>query len=178
MSTDEGTAIKLSLRAKASQRDKAAAEGVRSTAEEAAAASKQGIEAGAEIIQLSTQAVQRSMEQLATIFGLAGEGEQAQGVANSTTRNLDAIMQCNTVLVDGGHDLAHIWTDSFCSAVLRNVENTERLLRCRTLTELGSVQSDIMRQSIESVIQNTLRLSESSVQIARGAAERCRVAQL
>ncbi|MEP9374301.1 phasin family protein [Mesorhizobium sp. KR1-2] len=178
MSIQEDPARKSSPRETALLSDQAATEAVHATAEKVAAASKRGVEAGAEIIQFSTQAVQRSMDQVATIFGLASGDEHARNVTHNTTRNLDAILQCGTALADGGHELAHIWTDSFRSGVMRNVENAERLLRCRTLVELGAVQSDIMRQSIEFMIQNNLRLSESSVQIARMAAERCRVAPL
>jgi hypothetical protein len=64
------------------------------------------------------------------------------------------------------------------SGVLRGVDNAERLLTCRTLAEVGAVQSEIIRHSIEFMMQNNLRLSESSAKIARTALERCRTGTL
>lgn len=172
MSTDERTAAKTSAREKAPLDDQAA-ETVRTPSETVAAANWHGVKAGAEIVQVSAQAAQRSIEQVATIFGLADGGEQVRDIAR---RNLNAIMQCNTAVADGGHEIVHIWTDAVRSGFLGGVENAERLLACRTPVELGAVQSDIMRQSMERMVQSSLRLSERSVLIARAAAERCRSA--
>lgn len=165
MSTDERTATKTSAREKAPVGDQAT-EAVRIASETVAAANWHGVKAGAEIVQVSAQAAQRSIEQVATIFGLADGGQQVRDIA---LRNLDAIVQCNSAVADGGHEIVHMWTDAARSGFLRSVENAERLLACRTPVEFGAAQSDIVRQSIELMIENSLRLSERAVLIARAA---------
>ena len=142
-------------------------------AEKIAATGKGGVEAGAEIFQFPTKAVQRSMEQFSNMFGLAGHGTKIEEAVHRSTRNLDAIMQCSTELVKGNQKITHIWLDGIQTHVRHNVENIGSLLGCRTLMEFIAVQSDIVRQSMEDMMQNNLRLSETSSQIARTAAGSC-----
>ena len=58
-------------------------------AEKIAATGKGGGEAGAEIFQFPTKAVQRSMEQFSNMFGLAGHGTKIEEAVHRSTRNLD-----------------------------------------------------------------------------------------
>lgn len=146
---------------------------VQVTAKKVADASKRGVEAGAEILQFSTKVVRRSMDQLSSLFDLAGDGAKAQDVVHRSTRNLDAVMQCSTALASGSQEIGRAWLDGVQEQVRRNVEDFGRLLSCRTFGDFTSAQSDILRRSMEDMVRNNLRLSEQSVQIARSAVQRC-----
>lgn len=173
MSIDEKTTMKTPSKDKEPLSNQAPANEARAAAETVAAAGKRGAETGAEIFQFSTKAVQRSMEQISSIFGLTGDGAKVQEAVHRSTRNLDAVMQCNTELVKGGQEITQIWLDGIQTRIRHNVANIEQLLGCRTLMEFNAVESDIVRQWMEDVMQNNVRLSETSVQIARAAVGSC-----
>ena len=63
MSTDERTVAKTSAREKAPLGGQAASQVAETVSETVAAANWHSVKAGAEIVQLSAQAVQRTMEQ-------------------------------------------------------------------------------------------------------------------
>lgn len=141
------------------------------TPERAAAASEPAIQASAEIFQIATTATQRSINQLTGVLGLTGDG--AQNAVHRSSRNWDAMMQCGTALVEGGQDISRAWLDCAQGNIRHSMDGFDRLLGCRTLMDFIAVQSDILRQSMEDMVQNRGRLSELSAQVTRTAAERC-----
>lgn len=176
MSENETTATRASPQDNISQSYTVGTEPSQTASEASPANGWYGINTGLELTQLSTKAIQRSMEQAAAFFGLADGAEQGRKTATSITHNLNAIAQSHSAYANGGHGLIGIWTDAIHAGVNRNMENVKRLAGCRTLVEIGVVQSDMMRQLVEAMIQSNLRFLENSVQVTRDAAERCRQA--
>jgi len=107
------------------------------------------------------------------MLGVGQNGPKAQDAVQSSTRSFDSMIQCNMALAKGSQEMARVWLDSAQERISHNLENVTRLFACRTLTDLSAIQSDIMRQSLEDVMQRNLRLSDTSVKIAREAVARC-----
>jgi len=149
------------------------AEDVKAAVQKVEEVRAQSAEAGDDILQFTAKAVQQSMEQFSDMLGVGQNGPKAQDAVQSSTRNFDSMIQCNMALANGSQEIARVWLDSTQERISHNLENVNRLYGCRTLADFSAVQSDIMRQSLEDVMQRNLRLSDTSVKITREAVARC-----
>ena len=125
----------------------------------------------ASIFQFSAKTFQQSMNQVSDMFGLENDKSKAKDAVQRSTRNVEAITQCNTALVEGSHKIGEVLLESAQTRARHISDSIRRLFACRTLVDLSTIQSDIIRESVEDAIECNLRLSESSAKIARKAVE-------
>ena len=170
------------------ERQQAEAEASERRAREASAALAQSAETGAETIRanaetvqqimqsgvsMATQAAERSVDQFTRVFGLSGR--EAQEAAEQSSRNIDAVAECSTVLAQGFQDISREWLGWAQNRFQSHLNGVNALLRCRTPQDFIAVQSDQARQNLELLIESTRRIAERSVQLAEEAGEKIAV---
>ena len=64
------------------------------------------------------------------------------------------------------------WVNFIRERMERNFNRFESLLRCRTQQDLAAVQSEYLRDNLESFLQCSRRIAETSMQIADEATKR------
>ncbi|MGP0094206.1 MAG: phasin family protein [Xanthobacteraceae bacterium] len=146
--------------------------------EHAARASADSIQRNAEAAQQTWQSAsdmaarltERSADQLARAFGLSGE--EAQQAAHQSSRNFGAIMQSSVVLSHGMQNISREWFDFARKRMAENLNLLEALTRCRTPQDIAAVQSNVMRDNLEDLLQSTKRIADMSVRIADEAARK------
>src|SRR5919199_5461392 len=163
----------------------AAAAVARAMADETAEASQQAARASAEIarsnaetvqqimqsgLTMASQAAERSVEQFTSIFGLSDE--RAEETAQQSSRNIEAIAECNTVLARGFQDISREWVSLAQDRLQKNLDGFNALLRCRSLQDMIAVQSTLVRDNLEQMLGNGRRIAEMSVQVANEAAQK------
>lgn len=150
-----------------------AAESSRRVTEQAAEATVQTAEAvsvigqtGVETVQqslksgleMASQITDRSLKAVATAMGMpTKEGEET---TQQVTRNVETIMQCGTVLAHGFQEISREWSNGAQSRVQRNLDGVARLMGCRTPQDAVKVQSELVRDGLEELIQTSRRVSE------------------
>ena len=169
----------------AERRVREAARAARVVANETASAGRHAARAGAEIAERGTETVQqiaqsslsmatdvaeRSAAQFAHAFGFSGE--QATETTRQASRNIEAVAEASTVLAQGFQDISHEWASLAQNRLKRNLNGFSELLGCRTLQDLIAVQSSLMRDNLELLVNNSRRLAEMSVQVATEAAQK------
>jgi len=135
----------------------------RRNAESAEAMWRDGTEAASRIAQ-------RSMDQLSRMMGLSGEA--ARESAKKTSGNMQAVLQSATDFAGGLQDVTGEWMRSAQRQVERNLDQMEQLGQCRTFHDFLALQTQMIRENMEALLQSVQRTSERSTQIAGRAVRR------
>jgi len=113
---------------------------------------------------------ERAFGQFARAFGIV-TGDHAQQATQQSARNVEAILHSNTVMVDGVQTIAREWMTFVQNRAERNMERFEALTNCRSVQDCIAVQTDMMRDSIEDLLQTTKRVAEVSTRMAEQAVQ-------
>ena len=141
--------------------------------------------AGTEILQLNAETVQkalqssgeiaarlteRSADQFGRMFGISGE--EAHKAAQKSSDNLKAIIQSSSVLAEVTQSVSREWANFTRERMEQNLNRFESLLRCRSPQDVAAVQSEFLRDNLESFLQCARRIAEISIQVADEATKR------
>ena len=137
-----------------------AAEASRAGTREAANQTQDAVSAGVEGFKQVT-------DQFTRAFGFTGESEE---VTRRATQNLEAVTETGSVLLRGFQDLSKEWVELAQQRLQRNAEGLARLAQCRNLQDLAAVQTELVRENLREMIDNTRRISERLGRVASGAA--------
>ena len=117
--------------------------------------------------ELTSSLAKRSTDQFGRALGLAGgetdvTPEQASG-------NLSAIMQISQALNEGVRKVSDEWFKFARARIERAFEHVDKAMRSRTPQELAAIQTEAVRDNLESMLQSTRRIAELSQQTANEA---------
>ena len=87
-------------------------------------------------------------------------------------------MQSSVVLSQGAQDITREWFDFARKRMEDNLNTLEALTRCRTPQDIAAVQSNVVRDNFEDLLQSTKRIADMSVRIADEAVRKMAFAQL
>jgi hypothetical protein len=107
---------------------------------------------------------ERAFGQFARAFGVV-TGNGAQQATQQSARNVEAILHSNTVIADGVQTIAREWMTFVQNRAERNMERFEALANCRSVQDCIAVQTELVRDSIEDLLQTTKRVAEVSTRM-------------
>jgi phasin family protein len=167
-----------------------AARTARTVADEAGRVGEQTARAGADVFRHSTetardglqqglntatQTFQRINDQFTQALGF--NGPQAEELARRSSQNLQAVSQASSVLARGFQEVSHEVLGLVQDRMTKNTDGLSRLAGCRSVQDLVAVQSDLVRDGLQQVIDTNKRVAEVSVRIADEAARSIQQAQ-
>ena len=127
-----------------------------------------------EALQLSAEIAahltERSADQFGRVCGIFGE--EAHKAAQKSSDNLDAIIQSSSVLAEVTQSISREWVNFTRERMEQNLNRFESLLLCRTPQDMTAVQSEFLRDNLESFLQCARRIAETSIQMADKATKR------
>src|SRR5215831_10421279 len=160
-------------------------EGASRVKDAAARASDQAMRASVEMIQRNAEAIQqtlqsgaklaarmteRTADQFGRTIGFSGEG--AQTAAQKSSRNLEAIVQSGTVLTEITQRLCEEWVEIARARMDRGFDRMETFLRCRTPQDFAALQSELLRDNIETFLGYARKAGEHSARLVDEARRR------
>src|SRR5215213_9726677 len=160
-----------------------AARTARTVTDEAARVGEQSARAGADMarrgtetardtaqagLNTATETFQRMSDQFTKVLGF--NGPQAEELTRRSSQNLQAVSQASTVLARGAQEVSHEVLGLVQDRVQKNVEAVSRLAGTRSVQDYVAVQSDLMRDGLQQVIDTNKRIAELSVRVADEAA--------
>ena len=128
---------------------------------------KESLQEGTETTSRTTQ---RSMAQFSKMFGIGGDS--ARETLQQTAGNLQALMAGTTVIASGVQEVTGEWMRFAQERVENNIDHLDRLGQCRNVHDCLALQTQILRDNLQALLESTQRTSERSTQIARTAADR------
>lgn len=185
-------ASEKATRATADEATRMADRTTRATADEAARMAEAAVGAGNRVVQSGTEMLQRNTETLqrtiesgaklaarmtersADQFGRAMgfSGEEAQKAAHRSTGNLEAIVQSTTIVTEITQRLCGEWVDFARQRMERDFDRIDTLMKSRTPQDFVALQSDLMRDNVESFLTYARRIGEQSMRAVDEAQKR------
>jgi hypothetical protein len=147
--------------------------------------SERAARAGTEILQRNAETVQealqssaeiaarlteKSADQFSRVFGISGE--EAHKAAQKSSDNIDAIIHSSSVLAEVSQSISREWVNYTRERMEQNLNRFDSLMRCRTPQDFAAVQSEFLRDNLESFLQCARRIAEKSIQMADEATKR------
>ena len=161
-----------------------AARTARTVADEASRAGEQAARAGADIarrgaetlrdnVQTATdtaaQTFQRTTDQFLNAFSFSGP--RSEELVRQSSQNMNAVSEASTVLARGFQEVSHEWIGLVQDQASKNVDALNRLVGCRSVQDLVTVQSDLVRDNLRQAIDTGRRVAEVSLRVAEEAAD-------
>src|SRR5215213_1370707 len=160
-----------------------AARTARTVTDEAARVGEQTARAGADIarrgtetardtfqsgLNTATETFQRMSDQFTKVLGF--NGPQSEELTRRSSQNLQAVSQASSVLMKGAQEVSHEVIQLVQDRVQKSIDGLSRLAGTRSVQDFVAVQSDLMRDGLQQVIDTNKRVAEVSVRIADEAA--------
>lgn len=120
--------------------------------------------------KLAARMTERSANQFGRAMGFSGEG--AQNAAQKSSRNLEALVQSGTVLTEITQRLCEEWVDIARARMDRGFDRMEALLQCRTPQDLAALQSELLRDNVETFLGYARKAGEHSARLVEEARQR------
>jgi hypothetical protein len=162
-----------------------AARTVRAVTDEVTNAGEQTARAGADIarrgaetardslqsgLDTTTETFQRINNQFTRALGLSGHDSEA--LTRQASENLGALAETSTVLARGMQEVSHEWLRLSQHGLQKNIEGLTQLARCRSMQDLVAVQSELMRDNWQYMIDVSRQIAERSIEIANEATQK------
>ncbi len=160
-----------------------AARTARTGIDQAAQASEQTFRAGADVARRGTETMrdtlqtgfnaaqqnfQRVTDQVTQVLGFAGP--QSEEISRRSTQNLQAVTQASTVLARGAQEVSQQLFGFVQGQLQRNLDAVNRIAGCRSVQDAIAVQSELVRDNLQQVVETNRRIGEVSVRVADEAA--------
>src|SRR4051795_9127334 len=120
-------------------------------------------------LNTATQSFQRINDQFTQALGF--NGPQSEELTRRSSENLQAVSQASTVLARGAQEVSQEVFGLVQDRLQKNIEAVNRLAGTRSVQDFVAVQSDLMRDGLQQVIDTNKRIAELSVRVADEAAQ-------
>jgi hypothetical protein len=120
--------------------------------------------------KLAARMTERSADQLGRAIGFSGEG--AQKAAQKSSHNIEGIVQSGTLLSEITQRLREEWADIAQARIDRGFDRIDALLQCRTPQDFAALQSELLRDNMETFLGYACKAGEHSARLADEAKQR------
>jgi hypothetical protein len=160
----------------------AAAEQTTRIGQAAAEAGEEVARAGAHLLQQNAETLQnawrfgldtvtavmgRSTDQLGRTLGFSGN--EAQQATERSARNTEAILYTSTAATKLMGGMSREYFELVRHQIENSMDRMNELWRCRTPQDVAAVQSDLVRETVGSVLESSRRMADMSLKLADDA---------
>jgi len=104
-------------------------------------------------VDAASQGFQNASDQFARTLGYSGE--EGERLARQSGQNVDAITKFGTVLTQALQDTSRECYGLAQKQLQRNLEGLSKLAHCRSVQEFAAVQSGLIRESLQHMVEDT-----------------------
>ncbi|TMJ61756.1 MAG: phasin family protein [Alphaproteobacteria bacterium] len=121
-------------------------------------------------LDMATKVMGRSTEELGRTLGFSGsEAQQAQQATERSARNTETILYSSTAATRLMSGMSQEYFEFVRQQMEKSMERMNELWRCRTPQDLAAVQSDLLRETVGSVLQSSRKMADMSLKVADDA---------
>jgi hypothetical protein len=158
------------------------AEQTRNIGETAVKSGEEAVRAGADLLQQNAQTLQnalrfgldtttammgRSNDQFSRTFGLSGN--EAQQATERSAHTAASVLHSTAAVAKVMSDMSSDYFTFVRHQMETTMERMNRLWGCRTPQDVAAVQSDLIREAVESAVEGTRRIADMSLKAADAA---------
>src|SRR3954454_23990087 len=118
-------------------------------------------------VEAACQRFQNASDQLARTLGFSGE--EGERLARQSGQNVKAITKFGTVLTQACQDTSREWYGLAQKQLQRNLEALSKLAHCRSVQDFAAVQSGLIRESLQHMVEDTGLIAEISLKAVNEA---------
>ena len=118
-------------------------------------------------LEMTTSVMGRSTEQFGRTLGLSGGG--VQQATERSARNAQTILYTGTAAAGVMGGMSREYFQMVRHNVEKNMDHMNELWTCRTPQDFAAVQSDMMREAVETVLESSRRIADMSLKMADDA---------
>ena len=125
--------------------------------EKATETTKQVLQNG---IETASQQAREAADRFSKTLGFSGQ--DSERLAHQSKQNLEAVTRCGTVLSQAFQDASRSLFDLGQKQFQRNLDGLNKLTRAKSVQEFTAIQSDLMREGLQHMVQDSKAITETS----------------
>src|SRR4051795_6675952 len=118
-------------------------------------------------VDAASQGFRNASDQFARTLGFTGE--EGERLARQSGQNVEAITKFGTVLTQAYQDTSREWYGLAQKQLQRNLEGLSKLAHCRSVQDFAAVQSGLIRESLQYLVEDTGSIVEISLKAVNEA---------
>jgi len=134
---------------------------------------EQATESTKQIVQRSVETASQQAREAAERFTktLGFTGEDSERLARQSKQNMEAVARCGTVLTQAFQDASRSWFGLAQSQWQRNLDGLNKLTRAKSVQEFAAIQSELTRESLQHIVQDSRAITETSARAVEEASK-------
>src|SRR5215217_7099915 len=120
-------------------------------------------------VDAASQGFQNASDQFARTLGFTGE--DSERLARQSGQNVEAITKFGTVLTQALQDTWREWYGLAQKQLQRNLEGLSKLAHCRSVQDFAAVQSSLVRESLQAMVEDSRVIAEISLKAVNDASK-------
>ena len=120
-------------------------------------------------LDMATAVMGRSTDELRHTLGFSGN--EAQEATERSARNTEAILYTSTAATKLIGGMSQEYFEFVRHQIENSMNRMNELWRCRTPQDVAAVQSDLVRETVGSVLESSRRMADMSLKLADDAAK-------
>ncbi|KAB1069542.1 phasin family protein [Methylobacterium soli] len=134
---------------------------------------EQATENTKQVVQKSVETASHQAREAADRFTktLGFSGEDSERLARQSKQNMEAVTRCGTVLTQAFQDVSRSWFGLAQKQFQHNLEGMNKLVRAKSLQEFTAIQSDLIRESLQHMVQDSKAITETSARAVEEASK-------
>ncbi|WP_439400230.1 phasin family protein (plasmid) [Bradyrhizobium sp. PMVTL-01] len=128
-------------------------------------------------LETATSVMGRSAEQFGRTLGVSGDGvQQATEAMERSARNAQTILYTGSAAAQVLGGMSREYFQMVQHQVEKNMNHITELWACRTPQDFAAVQSDMVRETLETALECSRRIADMSLKMAEDAGKQIKVA--
>ncbi len=112
-------------------------------------------------VEAATHHVQEATDQFTSALGFSGE--DAERLKGQSKQNMEAVMQCGTLLTHAFQDASQRLFDMGQKQWQRNLSGMNKLMHSKSAHEFSATQSELVREGMQQLVQDSHNIAETSL---------------
>jgi hypothetical protein len=126
--------------------------------EQAAESTKQLLQKG---VETASHQAREATDRFTRTLGFSGQ--DSERLARQSKQDMEAVTRCGTVLTQAFQDASRNWLELGQKQWKRNLDGLNKLARAQSVQEFTAIQSGLIRESLQHMVQDSRTIAETSV---------------
>ena len=120
-------------------------------------------------IETASQHTREAADRFSKTLGFSGQ--DSERLAWQSKQNIEAVTRCGTVLSQAFQDVSRSLFELGQKQFQRNLDGLTKLNQAKTVQEFATIQSDLMRESLQHMVQDSKAITETSARAVNEASQ-------